>query len=206
MKQKIILALFTIIFSVRLQAQTYEIEQLMLDWDKLSALKNILNDLYKGYEVLTNGYNAIKDISEGNFNLHKAFLDGLVSPAVRNYRHVKDILDDQSRLVAEYKSAFGIFKSEKHFTPGEIVYLGQVYGNLFSESLKDIERLTSVITADKLRMSDAERLHAIDLIYADSKNKLVFLRQFNSDAALLALQRATDLGDAATLRLLHGAR
>jgi len=187
-------------------AQSYEIEQLILDWEKLSQLKNILSDLYKGYEILSNGYNAIRDISQGNFNLHKVFLDGLllVSPAVKNYKHVADIIDYQSKLVSEYKSAFSLFSQDKHFTPDEIVYLGQVYGNLFNESLNDINNLINVITAGKLRMSDDERLHAIDGIYMDSKEKLMFLRQFNNSTTVLAVNRAADDNDAVTVKNLYG--
>src|SRR5580693_10710952 len=80
---------------VKSEAQAYELARLILDIEKLLQLKNILSDLYKGYEILTTGYNAIKSISEGNFSLHKAFLDGLllVSPAVKNYQKVLDIMD-----------------------------------------------------------------------------------------------------------------
>ncbi|HMH33832.1 MAG TPA: hypothetical protein VK543_12420 [Puia sp.] len=190
----------------RAGAQTFEIEQLILDWQKLAQLKNILNDLYKGYEILSSGYNSIKDISQGNFNLHKAFLDGLlvVSPAVKQYRHVADIINDQSRLVSEYKSALNRFKQDKHFTPNEIVYLAQVYGNLFNESLKDIDNLINVITDSKLRMNDDERLHAIDQIYTGSRDKLMFLRQFNNNTMILSMQRAVDENDMNTTRRLYG--
>jgi len=187
-------------------AQSFEIEQLILDWEKLAQLKNILSDLYKGYEILSNGYNAIKDISQGNFNLHKAFLDGLllVSPAVKNYKHVADIIDYQARLVAEYKRAFSRFRQDKHFSPDEIIYLGQVYKNLFDESLHDIDNLMSVITESKLRMSDEERLRAIDGIYNESKDRLMFQRQFTSGTTALAVQRAVEDNDAMTVQKLYG--
>src|SRR5258708_3659277 len=87
-------------------AQVYELERLILDIEKLLQLKNILSDLYKGYEILSTGYNTIKNISEGNFNLHKAFLDGLlaVSPAVQKYERVIDIIEDQSKIMSEYRT------------------------------------------------------------------------------------------------------
>src|SRR6202790_1438984 len=146
---------------VKSSAQVYELERLILDIEKLLQLKNILSDLYKGYEILSTGYNTIRQISEGNFNLHKAFLDGLlaVSPAVQNYARVVDIIDDQGRIVSEYKSAYNLFKQDKHFTPDELVYMSTVYNNLIGASEKNLENLLNVMTASKLRMSDAERLH-----------------------------------------------
>jgi hypothetical protein len=200
---------FSFLFSMALfkcQAQAFEVEQLALDISKLAQLKSILSDLYKGYEILDHGYTAIKNLSEGNFNLHQAFLDALlaVSPAVRNYKKVADIIEDQGRLVSEYKSAFSRFSADKHFTPDEILYFGQVYANLFNRSVQDIDHLVQVLTAGLMRMSDDERLHAIDGIYRDSKEKLDFLRQFNNQTTLLAVQRSVDDQDMETLKGLYG--
>src|ERR1700676_3213647 len=126
---------------VKSEAQAYELARLILDIEKLLQLKNILSDLYKGYEILSTGYNTIKNISEGNFNLHKAFLDGLlaVSPTVQKYERVVDIIEDQGRIVSEYKSAYNLFKQDKHFTPDELVYISTVYNNLIRKSEKNLE-------------------------------------------------------------------
>lgn len=187
------------------QAQSFEIQQLALDISKLAQLKTILSDLYKGYQILSAGYTAIKKISEGNFNLHQGFLNALlgVSPAVRNYARIGDIIQYQLRLVSEYKTAYQRFQGSRQFTPDELVYMGQVYGNLFNESLKDITNLIHVITAGAMRMSDAERLHAIDGIYDQSLDKYLFLRSFNSSASVLAAQRAAEASDAQTIQNLY---
>jgi hypothetical protein len=189
-----------------LHAQSYELQRLILDIEKLAQLKSILKDLYKGYEILSTGYNTIKNISEGNFNLHQAFLDGLlaISPAVKDYKRVLDIIDYQGRIVSEYKAAYNRFKQDRHFNPDEIVYLGNVYNQLFNQSLKNLENLLNVLTAGKLRMSDDERLHAIDGIYAGTKDELLFLREFNNNASVLAVQRAKEGNDTEGLKRLHG--
>ncbi len=194
----LLLLFSTELIPVKSNAQAYELERLVLDIEKLLQLKNILSDLYKGYEILTTGYDAIKSISEGNFSLHKAFLDGLlaVSPAVQKYERVIDIINDQASIVSEYKTAYNIFKQDKHFTPDEIIYLSNVYNNLISRSEKNLTNLLNVMTANTLRMSDAERLHAIDGIYSDEHEQLSFLRAFNSKTASLSAElskQETDL-------------
>jgi DNA repair ATPase RecN len=190
---------------VKTHAQVYELERLLLDIEKLLQLKDVLSDLYKGYEILSTGYSAIKNISEGNFNLHKAFLDALlvVSPAVQNYARIADIIDDQASILSEYKSAYNAFKQDKHFTPDELVYISNVYNNLISGSEKNLDNLLNVITADKLRMSDAERLHAIDGIYSDTHDQLMFLRQFNTRTGSLASERAGNENALETVRGLY---
>ena len=67
--------------------------------------------------------------------------------------------------------------------------MGKVYGNLFQQSLESLDELLMVITGSRLRMSDDERLEAIDRIFSDMQDKLTFLRSFNNSTKLLAVQR-----------------
>ncbi|MBN9484597.1 hypothetical protein DC498_17185 [Terrimonas sp.] len=200
------LSFLGILPAFRASAQADEIAQLILNIEKLAQFKQILSDMKKGYEILSGGYNTIKNISEGNFSLHKAFLDGLmeVSPAVRNYRRVADITNYQIILVKEYRKAYDRFRQDNNFNADELAYLGRVYDNLFKESLRNLDELLTVITAGKARMSDDERLQAIDRIYADMQDKLMFLRHFNNNTTILAVQRAKERNDAQTIRKIYG--
>ncbi len=200
------IALFSLPSANKAMAQTDEIAQLLLNVEKLAQFKQILSDMKKGYEILNGGYNTIKDLSQGNFSLHKTFLDALmeVSPTVKKYKRVADIINYQVILVKEYKSAFNRFKQDNNFNQQELVYLGRVYENLFKQSLNNLDNLATIITANKLRMSDDERLDAIDKIFADMQDKLLFLRYFNNNTTVLALQRAKERNDANTMRLVYG--
>lgn len=175
-------------------AQSQEAQQLLLNVEKLSQLKNILTDMKRGYEMVSKGYNTVKNIAEGNFSLHEVFLDGLmlVSPEVRKYRKVADIVSMQADLVSEYKGAFKRFGSGGNFSVSELEYLGKVYGQLLDQSMDNLDQLVMVITAGKLRMSDEERLRVIDRVFAELEDKLQFLRSFNRETGLLNLQRAQE--------------
>jgi hypothetical protein len=187
-------------------AQAREIQQLLLNWEKLRQLEEILDNMYRGYKILDKGYNTIKNIAEGNYTIHELFLDGLmaVNPAVRNYKRVPFILDYQQMLLREYKRAYNRFRQDPNFSSEELEYLSLVYGSLFDASLKNLDELMMIITAAKLRMSDDERLAAIDRIFFDMEDKLVFLRRFNSSTQLLAIQRAKSRSDVKTMRSLYG--
>lgn len=200
------IALFSLLSANKAMAQTDEIAQLLLNVEKLAQFKQILSDMKKGYEILNGGYNTIKDLSQGNFSLHKTFLDALmeVSPTVKKYKRVADIINYQVILVKEYKSAFNRFKQDNNFNQQELVYLSRVYENLFKQSLNNLDNLANIITANKLRMSDDERLDAIDKIFADMQDKLLFLRYFNNNTTVLAVQRAKERNDANTMRLIYG--
>ncbi len=193
MKTLIIPLLLTITFSipVKSKAQSEEAQQLILNVEKLAQLKSILKNMYEGYKVVSKGYTTIKNISEGNYSLHQAFFDRLleVSPAVRNYKRVANIISYQRKIMQEHKLALSYFKGTGSFTLEEINYLEKVYGNLFQQSLKSLDELLMVITASRLRMSDDERLAAINRIFAGMQDKLTFLRSFNNSTKLLAVQR-----------------
>jgi len=145
---------------INVTAQSAEAQQLLLNVEKLAQFKKILSNMKKGYEVVSKGYNNIKDISKGNFNLHDAFLNALlqVSPAVKKYKRIGDIVICQSQIIKEYRAAFNRFKVSNLFTASETKYMEQVYDNLFNKSLQNLNELTIVITAGKLRMSDDERI------------------------------------------------
>jgi len=187
-------------------AQSSEAKQLLLNTEKLAQLKNILSDMKKGYEILSKGYGSVKDIARGNFSLHEVFLDGLlmVSPEVKKYRRVADILRDQKLLVSEYRSALGAFRSVDVFNADELEYLGKVYEGLFKASLQNLEDLAMVITSSKLQMNDAERLAAIDRIFLDTSDKLTFLRSFNQRATLLFHQKKKEKREIGSLRAYYG--
>jgi hypothetical protein len=207
MKKVLMIFLLVVLGSaVQVSAQSEEAQQLLLNVEKLAQLKQILTDLKKGYAIVSTGYNTIKNISQGNFNLHKAFLDGLlaVSPKVKNYRKVGEVINLQNSIVKEYKSAFSKFKSDGNFSIGEIGYLSEVYSNLFNQSIKSLDALANIVTANKLRMSDDERLTAIDDIFNDMQDKLVFLRHFNNSTTILAIQRAKDRNDTKSLKTIYG--
>ncbi len=203
MKRILIILLFV---SNVCQGQSQEAKQLMLDVEKLAQLKLMLQHMKDGYKILHTGYTTISDLSKGNFNLHKTFLDGLlqISPAVRKYKKIADIIDFQLKIVKEYKSAFNEFKGSKQFTPDEIEYMGKVYGNLFKESLKKLEELAMIITAGELRMTDDERIKAIDRIYADVEEQYLFLNEFNNSTALLSAQRDNEQREIDLMRKIHG--
>lgn len=205
MKTLLLMVCACLCISHKTLAQSQEMQQLILNIEKLAQFKSILEDMKKGYDILLKGYNAVKDISEGNFTLHKAFLDGLleVSPAVRKYKRIGDIITYQTMLVREYKSALNDFRTSALFNDREMEYIGRVYSQLLDESIVCLEDLLSVLTAGRFRMSDEERIMEIDYLYESMRDKVAFLRSFNNSTGILAVQRQKEKRDVEALRKIH---
>lgn len=187
-------------------AQTQEAKQLALNIAKLKQMKSILTQFKDAYQILNKGYNEIRDISKGDYTQHKQYLDGLlnVSPTVRNYSRVADIIKYQYQLVSENKKAYARFSSSKIFSPEELAYISRVYNHLLNQSLVNLKELMTILSNGKTRMSDDERLQAIDRIYLDMEEKLSFVRSFNSSTGALALQRQHERKDVRTVEQLYG--
>ncbi len=204
---RFILILATLLTTnMRARAQSEEAQQLLLNWEKLKQLEAILDNLYIGYRILDKGYTTIKDLTQGNLKLHEVFLNGLmaVNPNIRTYKRVPLIINYQQLLVSEYKRAYNRFKSDPNLTFEEIEYLASVYKFLFDASLRNLDELIMITTASKLRMSDDERLLAIDRLFYDMENKVAFLRYFNNTTQLVAIQRARSRNDVNTIHKLYG--
>lgn len=204
--KKLFVVLLLCSMAFQTKAQSDEAQQLLLNVEKLAQFKKILKNIYDGYKIIFKGYTAVKDISQGNFNLHKRFLDGLlqVNPAVKKYKRIADIISYQLRIAKEYKLALNRFKTEKQFSPEEIDYLGKVYSNLFNESLKSLDELSLIITAGKLRMSDDERLQAIDRICTAVEGQYSFLKNFSSSTLMLSMQRKAERAEIEMGKRLYG--
>ncbi len=181
------------------------VQELTLDYQKLAGMKNTLNHMYSGYNVLTRGYNAVKGVSMDNFNLHKAFLDAqlLVSPGVRAYPRARDIIRNQQDVISEYRSAKSSYAGSDLLTPAERNFLSAVYERLTQASADDLDELNRVTTDSQLRMTDAERLAAIDRLYLQSTDQLGYLRKFNEQLAGMLRQRQAYRSDRQTVNSLY---
>jgi hypothetical protein len=154
----VILLIFFICMSKteKSSAQAQEMQQLILDIEKLTQLKGILSDMKTGYQIYQQGYGSISQLSKGNFDLHSVYLNGLLSinPTVKNYGRVAEIITQQASLLSEYKSSYKQFRQSGTFSANELSYMSDVYTQLVTQSLENLDELTNVLTAGKLRMSD----------------------------------------------------
>jgi hypothetical protein len=200
-----IMLLVSLTLPGRAQSVADLLQQLALDYEKLAAMKGTLQEMYSGYAVLTKGYDAVKDVSRGNFEVHQLFLDGLylVSPTVRNYSRAKEVIRDQVMLVNGCRETIAL-SHNPDVPPADRSYAEKVLGNLLKQSMENLDCLTLILTKSKLRMSDAERLSAIDGIYLEGKGQLGFLQKFSRQIKDLSQIRQESQRDRQFIKGLYG--
>lgn len=204
--KKVLIIIGFCCLQLRVSAQSTEVQQLILNVEKLSQFKQILADMKKGYQIISNVYGTIKNLSEGNFSLHQTFLDGLmmVNPTVKKYHRIAEIGELQLRLLKNGKSALQSFSQQKSFNANELKYIEQVFSRLNKSSMENLDDLLTVLTAHQLRMNDQERLVAIDRIYQDMLDKSKFINAFIQEQTLLGIHRQRDLQNNQILQNSYG--
>lgn len=204
-KLLLLLALPATAFTGRSQSIPDLTEQLALDVQKLASIKSTLNEMIGSYDQLRSGYTHIRDIVRDNFNLHKSFLDALwiLSPAVRSDPRLASLLNRTTNLITHWQRTTRLGGSP-FFTTQERSTITATLDALFQRCSQAIEELTLVTTDNELRMSDAQRLTAIDRIDAQVAAGEVFLQQFKDMLALEAARRGREANDITTLKALYG--
>lgn len=206
MKKSMCILLFFLGFYGESYSQTQELQQLSLDIEKLAQLKSMLTSMTKGYSTLKNGYNSVIGISQNNFDLHRNFFDGLfqVSPAVKKYKKINDIISDHSLLVKEYKVANARSRSAGVFNPKELSSISNQYSVFVEQSEKNLDELLLVITPGQLRMNDEERIAVIDRVDTDMKDILKALRAFNKSNNVVMQNRQSVKKDIEVSKQIFG--
>jgi hypothetical protein len=192
--------------SLKGTCQTQALKQLQLDIEKLAQLKMQLQNMYKGYAILANGYSNIKNQSLANYVLHKDFIDALsmISPAVRNDPAVNECLLLFTQVQDEYSTAYKKVKSYNVFNTKEIDFFCKAYAKILSESNTKLDALQMVLTPNKLQMNEAERIEILASLARDLDKQLAQLRNFTTQTNQLYLLRTKSKKDNQFLRYQYG--
>lgn len=203
-KLVIIQVMFLIRFSVFGQAQ--ELEQLKINLEKLVQLKLMLAQAKQGYQTLVNGYNAVRDVTKGNFELHKKQLNLLlvVSDKVRFSPAIQQSLKNYGSMEQEVQSWMQLVKSLGLFTVKELAAMDHEFLPALEQCETDKQTLALVLSAGTLRMSDAERLYLIETIALSSDQYLTAVRQQVKIQTAIAVTRAQKKKDRNAIRRLYG--
>jgi hypothetical protein len=170
--------------------------------EQLVALKMYAGYLKKGYDIVGNGIGTVKDIKNGEFNLHSTFFTSLknVNPAIRKNAKIASIISLQISIVKAIES----IDDNDGLKLSDNQYILDVKDRVINECLVDMEELLLVITSGRLEMSDDERIERLDSIYERMRDKAAFAQSFTAQVNLLIHQRKNEQKSINHLRELYG--
>ncbi len=173
---------------------------------QIAALQVYIGYAEKGYSIAEKGLNTIRDIKNGDFNLHNDFFNSLtsVNPKVKKYAKVAAIIASQISIAKQTRNTLRQCTNVQQLTASELNYLHQVFNNLIDDCAKNLDELYAVITDGQMLMKDDERIKRIDKLYDDMQDKKVFVQSFSQSAKGLLVQRMNDQYDIQIEKKLYG--
>lgn len=173
---------------------------------QIAALHTYIAYAKKGYSIVGKGINTVRNIKKGDFNLHRDFFSSLsnINPQIKNSTKVGDLLVYQYRIIKQTTETIKGIKQSGQFTQAELDYCNAVFNNLLDDCIKTIDELLTVITPDKLKMKDNERIKRIDMLYADMQDKYAFCSSFADEMGILALHRISEQQDINYSKIING--
>ncbi len=202
--KKIVIVMLCCLVGMSGKAQLAQMVETMSQ--EIAALQAYIITAEKGYKIAEDGLHTIGEIKNGEFNLHRVFFSSLktVSPTVKNAATVAEIIALQISIAEQFSGSLHAYRQGGMLTGSEVGYVSQVYSNLLSEGMKDMDALATILTDGQLEMDDGERLERIQAIDTDMKVQYGFMQHFTGQADLLVQQRNREQSDAGTLKQLYG--
>lgn len=186
--------------------QSVEIQQLVLNMEKLAQLKATYQTMLDGYRTLEKGYNQVRDLSKDNFLLHKDYLDGLlaVSPSVQQYGRIQAMVQQHTTLVQEYTTNLRQLQAGRMLQASELYQVKSSMAELVHHSATAVDELVEVLTPGRLRMSDEERISMIHRLDAVVSENLQELRAIALQYRNLVDRRALKKKELQRMKILYG--
>ena len=170
--------------------------------EQIAQYKIYLELLEKGYKIAREGLTTIHDIKNGEFKLHKNYMDSLriVGTEVGRYKKIEFIESLYSQIKAVTASSESRLSQSGYLNSEELGYVKGVYSRLLEDCQRITDALKDVTKDGPLSMSDDERFKRIDLLYAQMQSNYSFAVAFSSEAMVLAACRLREADDIKTRR------
>jgi hypothetical protein len=148
----------------------------------------------------------ISDWSQKQKDLYSGYYQELetVKSIIAYYGRIKDMTEKQASLLSQYNHAWGLLKSDKHFSVAELEYMQKVYSGILQESVKNLDEILVVVNSFKTQMTDAKRLELIDKAADRVDTNCSDLKEFNNQNYTLSIQRAKSENEVLTLKKYYG--
>ncbi|WP_346319406.1 hypothetical protein [Chitinophaga sp. YIM B06452] len=158
---------------------------------QIAAFRLYVGYLSKGYKIAREGTGVIRQITNGEFSLHDAFLQSLrqVNPKVRQYGRIADFIALQAALIRTHRAGMLRARTSGHFTGQELDMFGDVFAGMLDDAAAGLEELIDVLTDDQLEMEDNQRILRIDKLYAQASVRGQAARALYTDITLAATDR-----------------
>lgn len=175
--------------------------------EQIAQYRVYLELLEKGYKITKQGLETVHDIKNGEFKLHKNYIDSLriVGTQVSSYKKIKLIEVLYAEIKAVTATSENRLAGSGYLNGQELGYARSVYSRLLVDSHQIRDALKDVTRDGPLSMSDNQRFKRIDLLLDQMEANYSFAIAFSREAMVLAASRLREADDIKTRRAINDA-
>lgn len=202
MKRILVLCFF---FIVAMAAPVRGQNQFALLIKRIALLQVYLEYLQKGYSIARNGWQTVRNITKGEFDLHAQYFQSLekVNPAIKRFGNGLSLLQTEIRMVRAVESLGKYARNCEQFSEAEIQYIKTVLDGLLGQVEKDVELFTLVISDGKVKMGDSDRVGWMERLEKELTRRNDFLQQVFATVHGLARSREAEGVETRTMRRFY---
>lgn len=173
---------------------------------QIGELAIYLDFVKKGYRIVTQGNELIRQAKNGEFNLHDVFYLSLklVNQQVRNYPALRATIDYHHYIATASKELQQAVDKHEAFTAKERLYVSSTLQRLKEDMATSLDQLMMVTTDRELELSTDERQRRIDLLRDYAHKRVLFIKDYHIHVMGMAALRTREKAEAAVLKSLHG--
>lgn len=170
--------------------------------EQIAALQVYSTYLKQGYGIATNGLGSISGYLKSENVLHQSYYSRLkiADPSVKTNPMVKDIMawqQDILKTTREINQTSGLTRAEKK-------YLAGVEAAVLKDCDQQLNTLQTVVSDNKVEMSDAERLTQLTTIHSAMLANYQFTSSFSAQLKILAPRRQQEKEQVAATKKVYG--
>lgn len=175
-------------------------EQQVVAWGTfLSVLKT-------GYSVVEGGLTSIREIKQGEFNLHDAFYTSLtsVNPRIAGMGEIVEIIALQAATIERVNLALSRYRAGGALGADDMTVVGNKLNAIVNAGTTDINTLIQILTAGKLQMTDDQRIACIRELDVAARERYGEAATCTDQTDVLSLQREEEATQVSVLKGLYG--
>lgn len=201
MKKIIILLLMVTGISIEVNAQIVVADPSSLSQRATQQYANMIESIKRKLEL-------VKGVAETRkiFDQGKAWYDALkkVSTTIQNYKKVYETLQTINQIASVYSNSYSRMKSDKNFSPTELVEIGNGYTKLLKESSSIVDDLMMGAKASNMNLTDKERFDIINATYEKARRHKSLVEYYSNQYIQLSYVRAKKTNETKNVLRLYG--
>jgi hypothetical protein len=201
MKKLIFLGTLLTIFNFTASAQFVVADPTAFSQRAIQQISNITEQIQQKYELVRQ-FQKTNDI----YNQGKEWYDGLkrVNNTVAEYKKIYETLELTAQIVDLYATNITRFRMDKNFSPSEVGYITDGYGNLLKESSRLVDDLNLGAKATTLSMTDKERLDMINSTFEKVRQHKALVQYYTNKNISVSYLRAKKRNNTDGVMRLYG--